>query len=34
MRLRSRRTTRCLLGVVVVLGLVDASYRGFNVFGL
>jgi len=23
-----------LLGVVVVLGLVDASYRGFNVFGL
>jgi cytochrome b561 len=23
-----------LLGVVVVAGIVDASYRGFNVFGL
>ena len=23
-----------LLGIVVVAGIVDASYRGFNVFGL
>jgi cytochrome b561 len=23
-----------LLGLVVVAGIVDASYRGFNVFGL
>ena len=24
----------CSLGVVVIIGIVDASYRGFNLFGL